>query len=157
MDRTKILEELVQIEDQARNSAAKVKEEQARASVAGGEISNLLTQLSSSVNNWTDIPPSNWEAFGGGYANPSYFRDKLGFVHLRGILVPKEGFKDSPTDFTLPFTLQSDHDFPLACSDEGFKLCTMTLRADGSVDLAGGGTNWISLDGITFLATPKQN
>jgi hypothetical protein len=80
---------------------------------------------------------------------------------LRGLLIPSDTdeLNNSSTDFTLPFTLQSDHDFPLACSDEGsgFKLCIMTVRANGTVNFAEVGTKWTSLDGITFLATPKQN
>jgi hypothetical protein len=158
IDRTSILEELVVIKDQALTSAAAIDEEKARASNAGRDISTLLTQLSESVNDWEDLEPSNWTVYGGGHPNPSYFQDKLGFVHLRGLLIPTEEFykSDNVKDINLPILPMTYYQFQVACSSGGqLKLCQMGISGEFA-NFLGDKVDWISLDGITYLAAPPQ-
>jgi NOL1/NOP2/fmu family ribosome biogenesis protein len=125
IDRTSILEELVVIKDQALTSAAEIEEEKARASNAGRDISNLLTQLSGTVDDWEDIKPkANWGAYDyEGWPNPSYIRDKLGFVHLRGLVVLENaddaGKKNPITVLPDGFQPQVWLEFTVACQIGG--------------------------------------
>tara|TARA_Y100000310_G_scaffold192986_1_gene192960 strand:+ start:2586 stop:3218 length:633 start_codon:yes stop_codon:yes gene_type:complete len=119
----------------------------------GGWI-DINTMQSADRTQWTPIVfTSNW-AHSSSYTDPAYFRDAVGFVHLRGGIVNASGGA-TDTIFTLP---------------EGFRPPKLTIVAaayatgrhsvkildDGVVNYSHGGNTSLSfLDGVSFYATQK--
>lgn len=96
----------------------------------------------------TPVFENAWVAFGGGFGPPSYMRDMVGIVHLRGIaksgtvgtniFILPVGFRPG---FTEQFSVASNHAFG-----------ELTIYPTGAVVLATGSNVWASLAGVSFLA-----
>lgn len=92
---------------------------------------------------------NSWVNYGSGFNDAGYYKDALGFVHLKGLI--KSGTVGSSA-FTLPVGLR-----PQATE----LLGTVSNGAVGRVDIATSGTvtptspsnnTWVALDGLTFRA-----
>jgi hypothetical protein len=96
-----------------------------------------------------------WVHWGTGASVPGYYKDSLGNVHLRGLL--RSGTIGQAM-FTLPAGYRPEFRmvFPAVSATTGSAALTLTradVATDGQVIAVAGGTEYFSLDGITFRAT----
>ena len=130
---------------------------------ASDEVAKLLNPETFQTLPWEDIKPkANWGVYGEEWPNPSYIRDGLGFVHLRGLVVLKnadDANKKNPITI-LPngFQPQEEQEFVLACQIVGDnqRPCTLIIGPDGVIYFETAIAGWNSLDGVTFLAAPPK-
>lgn len=98
---------------------------------------------------WTNLSLTNsWVAFGAPYATPGYRKDALGFVHLRGIV--KNGSSNASIA-TLPvgYRIGVQGLFAVPAHPASY----YDFHTDGTIVQGGGSsTDYLSLDGITYLA-----
>lgn len=95
---------------------------------------------------------NSWANVGSGFATAAYLKDPLGFVHLQGTV---NGGATNTSIFTLPAgyrpgaTIAPAYGINTASVGQNLQIST-----GGSVtpEFAGGGTQHVSLDSITFLA-----
>lgn len=91
---------------------------------------------------------NGWENYGDPYNPAGYFLDKIGVVHLRG-LVKNGGMNTSI--FNLPFGYRPQYrELYNVMSANGASRCD--ILTTGEVIALSGGSAWFSLDGITFRA-----
>jgi len=123
----------------------------AKLQVAGGET--VLEQ-----EPWqTPALQNDWVRYDNTYNPPSYFKDSVGIVHLRGLV-------RTGTMRTAIFTLPSEYRpefrelfatssaIPSATVTNGSGYGRLNINSDGQVIPWEGTNGWISLDGITFRA-----
>jgi len=98
---------------------------------------------------WQNATLTNgWVHFGGAYANVSYMKDSLGFVHLRGIM--KSGTMGQVA-FTLPVGYRPGAQiYQISASNGSVAICD--IAASGTVTPQVGTNPSYSVDGITFRA-----
>jgi len=90
---------------------------------------------------------NSWVNFGGGWAGAAFWRDPLGFVHLRGLI--KSGVVGSPA-FTLPPGFRPKVNEPFVTISNG-AVGRVDVLTDGTVVPASPSSNtWVSLSGIKF-------
>lgn len=93
---------------------------------------------------------NNWANLGTGYQNGGFFKDSLGFVHLRGLLNKTSG---TPTAGEVMFNLPSGYRpaahmvFPCVTNTG---VTTVEVRTTGDVLWKSGGFGNVFLDGISF-------
>jgi hypothetical protein len=109
----------------------------------------------SAPRSWTPMSlASGWSAYGDGYATPSYARDTLGIVHLRGLIkgtpAPQTIVAVLPAGFRPPFHVEE----LLACG--GTAPCTVVVKTTGEVvfEVINSNSTWLSFDGLTYEAIP---
>ena len=119
---------------------------------------NLLTQLIASlqaVDTWHEVGAvdepvfeNSWVNFGAGYYDLSFFKDALGWVHIRGMV--KLGTVGTII-FTLPAGYRSSGNIqvPTVCNDLFGSLFINTL---GEVYHNTGSNAWCTITDVTFLA-----
>jgi hypothetical protein len=123
------------------------------------------------LNDNADPIGCHWTSFGGGFATPSYFRDRDGVVHLRGLAKAIDG--TSFTCGTVPGfdeTIVSVSGLPDGYRPELRSLFTISSNnLPGRVDIFANGTiaaspgyptyanmkQWVSLDGISYRCGPS--
>ncbi|GMA64767.1 hypothetical protein NZD89_05245 [Alicyclobacillus fastidiosus] len=88
--------------------------------------------------------------YGSGYRNVQYYKDAMGIVHLTGL--GRIGTAGS-TIFTLPAGFRPSATLVFTTMSSG-AIQRIDIASSGTVTLNGGGAfgNWVSLDGISFLA-----
>jgi len=112
-----------------------------RLIVRGGETS--LQQ-----EGWqTPTLQNGWVNYGNTFNNAAYFKDSLGIVHLRGLVRGGSG-----TIFTLPEGYRPSGRELHGVSTDPNVAGRIDILTDGQVYKESGSSNWISLDGITFMA-----
>jgi hypothetical protein len=91
-----------------------------------------------------------WVSFGAPYHPPAYWKDPLGFVHLRGVL--KSGVVGSPA-FTLPPGFRPPSTVgPLVVLSNN-AVGRLDIGADGTVTPVAPSVNtWVNIDNIHFKA-----
>ena len=95
---------------------------------------------------------TNFTNFGAGYATAAYYKDKMGVVHLRG-LVNRAASHNGIVVFTLPVGYRPSTSGKLLFTTQASSgLSRIDILANGDVVVTAGSTGWISLDGITFRA-----
>jgi hypothetical protein len=104
---------------------------------------------------WTNLALMNeWDAYGSGYAPPSYAKDALGVVHLRGLVMgstaPQVTVAILPPGFRPKYNIEES----VPCG--GTAPCTMVVKTTGEMlfELITPKSTWLSLDGLTFDASP---
>lgn len=105
---------------------------------------------------------ANFDAGGpGNYGFPQYMKDSLGFVHLRGLAKNSTAAANTNTVNALIFTLPAGYRPAQTMRVMGIiadAFGEVDVKNDGTVVLAGtssvptGGTGWVSLNHIIFLA-----
>jgi hypothetical protein len=112
---------------------------------------DALMTLPAPIPSWTLLTLANgWTAAGAPFAPPSYLRDQLGFVHLRGVMTTT-GTIGSPA-FTLPPGLRPAAATSLVIGvDAVGALGQLVIKPDGTAALVSGSAGNTSLDGIVFL------
>jgi hypothetical protein len=127
----------------------------AKLQVAGGMT--ILEQ-----EPWKDVSLQNgWVRYDNAYNPPSYFKDSLGIVHLRGMV--RTGTMRTAI-FTLPSGYRPEFRelfatsslIPTATVTNGSGYGRLDITNDGQVIPWEGTNGWISLDGITFRAFVQQ-
>jgi hypothetical protein len=127
---------------------------------------------------WTDLPLNNlgsdichWTSFGGGFADPQYFRDRDGVVHLRGLAKAIDG-SAHPCGFTpgLDENIVNVFGLPDGYRPEPREVFTISSNnLPGRIDILANGTisafpgypttanmkQWVSLDGISYRCGPS--
>ena len=105
----------------------------------------ILTQ-----DGWQDASFQNgWTNYTNGYNGGQYFKDKMGFVHLRGLV--KAGAIGQPI-FTLPGGFRPlNRELRGVCTNSN-TIGRCDVLADGRVIPVSGNNAWFSLDGISFRA-----
>lgn len=116
-------------------------------------VGNYEFGLMRIATNWTPVTFQNsWVNWGNNnfYPGAAYYKDSFGFVHLRGVV--KNGSSANATVFTLPAGFRpSATSVHATYSNSG--ACRMDVGPSGTVSApAGGGTTYMSLDGINFRA-----
>ena len=95
---------------------------------------------------------NNFTNYGNGYATAAFFKDKMGMVHLRG-LVNRGSSHNLLIIFTLPPGYRpSTSGKLLYTTQSGSGISRIDILPDGGVQVMAGSTGWISLDGICFRA-----
>lgn len=103
---------------------------------------------------WTNGDLLNgWTEYGNGYNAPSFTKDALGFVHLRG-LVKRAATPTNTTVFVLPvgFRPRAILEAPAACS--GNIPCELIIPVNGQLYFETGDPGWDSFEGVVFEAAP---
>jgi hypothetical protein len=161
-------------------TAAKIKAPEAWHAVAAGsnpgnactdatKTTVFCTELTNDGTVWTP-----WTNFGGGNATAAFYKDQLGIVHLKGLVVPpNQGVTTSSPYrreiFRLPaaYRPQSTRVFPSVSrsveDSQDVAQARVDVQSDGQVVLeqdcetpsggCSGDTNYLTLDGITFRPT----
>ncbi len=95
---------------------------------------------------------NTFTVYGVGYASPGYYKDKMGRVHLRG-LVANVNNPAGLVIFTLPVGYRPATSgiliFPTLNNSS---ICRIDILANGNVVVNFGASGWVSLDGIDFRA-----
>ena len=93
---------------------------------------------------WTDATLVNsWVNYGAPYANASYRKDALGWVHIRGVI--KSGTTTNPTTlFTLPAGYRPSNSYVMA-TDSNFAHALFTVGSNGLVQFNAGGNTYFAL------------
>jgi len=98
---------------------------------------------------WRSLPrASNWVNYGGGYNSAGYFKDKMGIVHLRGLI--KNGTGNHMG--TLPANCRPLRRELHVVSTNPNAAGRVDILADGRVWGIAYNKGWTSLDGISFRA-----
>jgi hypothetical protein len=128
-----------------------------KADDINGNFTALSTQISALTAplTWSKLPlMGGWTTYGSGYADPSYTKDSLGIVHLRGLV------KGSPVPGMLVASLP-DGFRPAYNTEEvmpcgGPSPCTVVFKPTGEVvfELINSSSSWLSFDGLTFSSGP---
>jgi hypothetical protein len=158
-------------------TAAKIGAPEAWHQVAAGSISTDCSNSSlvaTFCTNLNDLGNSiSWQNFGGGNATAAFYKDQLGIIHLKGLVVPPDRYRtfDAPDRrpiFRLPtgYRPQSTRVFPsvgrnhygqevaqarVDVQSDGLVMFESDCEAtpsDCSADLG-----YLTLDGITFRPT----
>jgi hypothetical protein len=102
---------------------------------------------------WTNLGLLNaWDPYGDSYAPPSYAKDALGIVHLRGLVKGSTASQVTiavlPPGFRPRFHLEAD----VACG--GTSPCTVLIKTTGEMlfEQIYPSSAWLSFDGLTFEA-----
>jgi hypothetical protein len=120
-----------------------------------GNFMALSTQLGAITAplDWTNLGLMNtWVSYGDGYATPSYAKDALGIVHLRGLVkgstAPQVTIAVLPVGFRPKFNTET----LVACG--GTTPCTVLVKPTGEMlfELISSASSWLSFDGLTFEA-----
>jgi hypothetical protein len=146
----------------------------ADAGLLDGQDSSAFQQVGS--EGWTALPLNNfgpdlchWATFPGGFADPSYFRDRDGIVHLRGVAEAIDG-----TNFTcgavpgldevigtLPsgYLPQIRALFTVSSNNKPGRVDilpnTGQVKAEVGYPTTADMEAWVSLDGISFRCGPS--
>jgi hypothetical protein len=142
-------------------------------SPANGSSSNLLVQLwgELQVNGvltarggiaseaWQDLQPdNNWSQYAGpgDFATPAYCKDAMGYVHLRGLIVPPSSVNTTLSAFTLPTGYQPKHTQVFASVAPLLDHClSILINSDGKAYVTGqnvGNLPAVSLNIAPFFA-----
>jgi hypothetical protein len=140
-------------------SAAQLKQWSDGDTLKAADINGNFAALSAQIAAlgarlaWTKLElASGWSAYGDGYAEPSYAKDVLGIVHLRGLVTgspaPQTIVAHLPAGFRPPYHVEE----LLACG--GTTPCTVVVKTTGEVifELISSSSTWLSFDGLTFEA-----
>jgi hypothetical protein len=128
-----------------------------RAADINGNFTALSTQIAALTAPlpWAALGLMNgWAAYGDGYAPPSYAKDALGIVHLRGLA------KGAPAAQTivavLPVGLRPAYHVEEVLACGGAAPCTVVFETTGEVifEVINANSTWVSFDGLTFEAAP---
>lgn len=92
---------------------------------------------------------NGWVNYGGGYNTCQYFKDKMGIVHLKGMV--KNG-RVGKVIFTLPAGYRPLHRQLHGVCTHNNAIGRCDVLTDGQVHCVSGNARWFSLDGITFRA-----
>ena len=92
----------------------------------------------------------NWEAYGGGYIDPSFYKNN-GRVYLQGLLRKTVAFVAGELIFTLPIGYRPSGRV-LATGGQSGNTVRVDILANGEVRYmsGGNGSDFISLEGISF-------
>jgi hypothetical protein len=108
---------------------------------------------------WTAVTfATDWEDYSTStYEECSYFKDSMGFVHLRGLAECSDPFGGGDTIFTLPTGYRPSRQgiYNVRSNDAaGVDTCRVNVNADGTVEATDDFTPvagaWVSLSGILF-------
>jgi hypothetical protein len=126
----------------------------ADANLNFAELKAKTDYLSTPDTNWVAVTFTNsWVNYGSGYDTCGYYKDALGFVHLKGLV--KSGSLGTSV-FTLPagYRPATDKIFVTIGSNDGSNhaLGRVTVNDSGTVVVTLAGTSFTSLEGITFKA-----
>jgi hypothetical protein len=121
------------------------------------QLAALSTQLAAVTAplTWAKLPlMGGWAIYGSGYADPSYSKDALGIVHLRGLVkgTPVAGtvVANLPDGFRPAYNTEE----VLPCG--GSSPCTVAFKPTGEVifELVNSASTWLSFDGLSFSVGP---
>ncbi|AUC80349.1 hypothetical protein CW736_13615 [Nonlabens sp. MB-3u-79] len=108
------------------------------------------------VGNITDnadvsmIMQNNWVTYSNGWSFPEYYKDKLGRVHLQGLI--KNGTLGNYATI-LPAGYRPIRSRIFTVETKGGERCRVDVRYSGGVFISQGCDNdWVSLEGISFRA-----
>lgn len=120
--------------------------------VTAGKFVNVATNSATvpPTITWTAVTYANsWVDFGTPYIAAGYYKDALGFVHLRGL--SKDGTPGA-TMFTLPTGYRPAATVFQSNITNGTVASAILISSAGAVSCNSGGNGSISLDGIIFYA-----
>ena len=111
--------------------------------------------LLGNINNEPFIAPALQNGFynyGGGFATAAYFKDKMGIVHLRGLVYIGVD-PDNLVIFNLPVGYRPSTSGQLIFSGLNNDVtCRIDVSSNGNVVVSSGSTGWINLSEISFRA-----
>jgi hypothetical protein len=123
---------------------------------ANNDNHTQITTLSNSlVGSWQALTLTNGAAYGSGFASPAYYKDVLGWVHLKGLLKNVSG---GQLITTLPSGYWPAERLVLGCqiSASGAETAgRIDVSPNGNVTMVtpnSGALDYVSLDQISFKA-----
>jgi hypothetical protein len=141
-------------------SAAQLKVWADGDTLKAADINGNFTALAGQIGavtapmTWTALSLMNkWTPYGGvGYAPPSYARDALGVVHLRGLVTGSTAAQ--VTIAVLPAGFQPKYNYETTVACGGTTPCTVLIKTTGEMlfELISANSSWLSFDGLTFEA-----
>lgn len=95
----------------------------------------------------------DWSIYGGEYSDPSYSKDRLNVVRLRGIAKGGAPGPQKPM-LILPegFRPEAQQEFPVACGNN--VPCEIIIQKSGLLYVETHDASWVSLDGVAFTTSP---
>lgn len=111
-------------------------------------VSGVIT--ANKATPWSTIPGATAYTTGSGNQAPQYCVDEMGYVRLRGIIVPQA------TLFTLPTGARPPNNFLLSALSQttgSIVLGQISISSTGAAVGTGLGTTWVSLDDVIFSTT----
>ena len=124
-----------------------------------GDLTVTGTDSSIAQEAWTAVTfATDWEDYSTStYEECSYFKDSMGFVHLRGLAQCANGTTPGTTIFTLPAGYRPSRQgiYNVRSNDAaGVDTCRLNVNADDTVvtsdDFTPASDAWVSLSGILF-------
>ena len=111
--------------------------------------------LNGTINTESFIEPTllnSFSNFGNSYATAAFYKDKMGVVHLRGV-VTRGANHNGISVFVLPAGYRPSTSGKLLFTTQAASgMSRIDILPDGNVVVTAGSTGWIGLDGITFRA-----
>lgn len=93
---------------------------------------------------------NSWVQFGTPHANPGFFKDSYGDVHLRGVIKSGTAAAGTPL-FSLPTEYRPEEALSFATTSNS-AFARIDIYPDGEVQIMAGSNVSLSLDGIMFHA-----
>jgi hypothetical protein len=100
---------------------------------------------------WTNLALMNtWAPYGDGYAPPSYAKDTLGVVHLRGLV--RGSTASQVTIAVLPAGFRPKYNFESVVACGGSAPCTLLVKTTGEMlfEAIFPNSSWLSFDALSF-------
>ncbi len=92
-----------------------------------------------------------WSVYGGDYADPSYSKDRLGVVRLRGLAKGGAAGAENPI-LILPKGFRPDGQAEIGVACAGNQPCEIIIMKSGRVYAETSDERWLSLDNVSFTA-----
>jgi hypothetical protein len=121
------------------------------------EVEEAKQQLAAATPNWiTARVEPGWSLYGAPYSDPSYTKDQLGFVHLRGLA--KGGAKGQGTPLLfLPEGYRPDQQMEVVVACGGPRACQVVVEKNGRVWFEIWNPGWVGLDTVSFAVARPPN
>jgi hypothetical protein len=135
------------------SASATAKSTQEKTGTLIKQVQEAKQQLAESTPNWilARVEPG-WSLYGAPYSDPSYTKDQLGFVHLRGLAKAGGQGQKNPLMF-LPDGFRPDHQMEVVVACGGTTApCLVVIEKDGRVWFERWGPSWVGLDTVSFTA-----
>jgi hypothetical protein len=121
------------------------------------EVKQAEQQLAAVAPNWVRarLEPG-WSVYGSTYSDPSYTKDQLGFVHLRGLAKAGGQGNKNPL-MLLPNGFRPEYRMEVVVSCAGNTPCETIIEPDGQIWFETWNSGWVGLDNISFAAAQSPN
>lgn len=116
------------------------------------EVKQAEQQLAAVSPSWVRarLEPG-WSVYGSTYSDPSYTKDQMGFVHLRGLAKAGGQGNKNPL-MVLPAGFRPEYRMEVVVSCAGNTPCEAIIEPEGHIWFETWNAGWVGLDNISFAA-----